>query len=276
MSTAPQPVTHHLPLSDLLELRRWNTPTIYNGWERITAHPIATTGFNREPLTDFMPEMGAMVGYAATVVIEPSNPAHAAAAPGAWAAYRRYIASLPGPTIVVVQDLDRPHAVGAFWGEVNSGIHRALGCVGTIIDGAIRDLDDMKAVGFKALARQLAVGHAHSTPLRWGCPVAVFGRTVLPDQLIHADKHGFVAIPREDEARLLGAARYLDSLECRTVIPASRDTAGQTRAQLLATIDAACVRYGAEAATRFRSGGEWGREPAAAPAAAPGAGEAQS
>jgi len=269
MSTVPLPASRHLPHSDLLELRRWNTPTIYNGWERITAQPIATTGFNREPVTDFMPEMGAMVGYAATVIIEPSNAAHAAAHPGAWAAYRRYIASLPGPTIVVVQDLDRPHAVGAFWGEVNSGIHRALGCVGTIIDGAIRDLDDMKAVGFKALARQLAVGHAHSTPVRWGCPVEVFGRSVQPDQLIHADKHGFLAIPREDEAQLLAAARYLDALECQTVIPATREAAGQTRAQLLAAIDAACVRYGDEAATRFQAGGEWGRKPAAAAAPAP-------
>ena len=59
-----------------------------------------------------------------------------------------------------VQDLDKPRAIGSFWGEVNSNIHRALGCVGTITDGAIRDVDEMTNAGFKALARRLCVGHA--------------------------------------------------------------------------------------------------------------------
>jgi 4-hydroxy-4-methyl-2-oxoglutarate aldolase len=246
-----------LSASDLLELRRWNTPTIYNGWERITSQDIAADGFNREEVVDFMPEMGAMVGYALTVVIEPSNPQHGKANPNAWKDYRNYVASQSGPLIVVVQDLDKPQTIGAFWGEVNSGIHRALGCVGTIIDGAIRDIDDMKAVGFKALARRLCIGHAHSTPVRWGCPVEVFGRRVESGQLIHADKHGFLVVPRADEARLLEASRFLDSLECQTVIPAARAAAGQTRQQLLASIDAACGVYGERAAQRFQAGGEW-------------------
>ena len=59
---------------DVLELKRWNTPTIYNGWEQITGHDIAGGCFNLEMCRDFMPQMGPMVGYAATVVIEPSNP----------------------------------------------------------------------------------------------------------------------------------------------------------------------------------------------------------
>jgi 4-hydroxy-4-methyl-2-oxoglutarate aldolase len=60
----------------------------------------------------------------------------------------------PGPKIVVAQDLDQPRTVGAFWGEVNSNMHRALGCVGTITDGGIRDLDEMTNAGVKALARR--------------------------------------------------------------------------------------------------------------------------
>jgi regulator of RNase E activity RraA len=77
------------------------------------------------------------------------------------------VASAPGPKIVVVQDLDKPRVIGAFWGEVNSNVHLALGAVGTITDGAIRDLDEMNSAGFKALARRLCVGHAYSTPVRW-------------------------------------------------------------------------------------------------------------
>ena len=84
--------------------------------------------------------------------------------------------SVPGPKIVVVQDLDKPRVIGAFWGEVASNIHRALGCVGTIIDGGLRDLDEMNSAGFKALARRLCVGHAYATPVLWGGEVEVFGR----------------------------------------------------------------------------------------------------
>ena len=83
-----------------------------------------------------------------------------------WSDYRRHIASVAGPKIVVVQDLDKPRTVGAFWGEVNANNYRALGCVGTIIDGGIRDLDEMNNAGFKALARWLSVGHAYSRPVR--------------------------------------------------------------------------------------------------------------
>jgi regulator of RNase E activity RraA len=86
---------------------------------------------------------------------------------------------------------------------VNANIHKALGCVGTIVDGAIRDQDEMTNAGFKALARRLCVGHAHSWPVRWGSEVEGFGRRIKPGQLVHADKHGFLAIPDEDAPRVL-------------------------------------------------------------------------
>jgi 4-hydroxy-4-methyl-2-oxoglutarate aldolase len=242
---------------DMLRLKRWNTPTIYNGWERLTRRNPAADGFNPEETRDFMPQVGPMVGRAVTVVVEPSNPAHAVNGSAAWSEYRRYVASQPGPKIVVVQDLDKPRTVGAFWGEVNANIHRALGCVGTITDGAVRDLDEMTNAGFKALARRLCVGHAYSTPVRWGCEVEVFGRVVRPGQLLHADKHGFLAIPAEDEARLLEAAVALDSAECATLIAAARDGAGQTAEELLARVDAAADDYRRIAVGHFAGRGEW-------------------
>ena len=64
-----------------------------------------------------------------------------------------------------MQDLDKPDVFGSFWGEVTANTHRTLGCVGTIVDGAIRDLDEMRNAGFKALARRLCVGHAFAHPL---------------------------------------------------------------------------------------------------------------
>lgn len=242
--------------AELLQLKRWNTPTIYNGWEQLTRQDPARDGFNLEECRDFMPQMGPMVGYAVTVVQQPSERKHKSATT-AWGDYRAYVASVPGPKIVVVQDLDKPAVVGAFWGEVNANIHRALGCVGTIIDGAIRDLDEMNNAGFKALARRLCVGHAHSWPVRWNCPVEVFGRQVMPGQLIHADKHGFLVIPSEDEPRLLEAARFMDANECDTVIAAARAAIGKPAEQVLADLNAASARFSEKTRATFGHVGEW-------------------
>lgn len=243
--------------SELLELKRWNTPTIYNGWEQITRHDTAHEGFNLEPVTDFMPQMGPMAGYAVTVVIEPGNPEHPQRNPQAWEQYRSYVASIPGPKIVVVQDLDKPHLYGAFWGEVNSNIHRALGCVGTITDGGIRDIDEINNAGFKALARRLCVGHAKCCPVKWNVGVEVFGRKILPGQLIHADKHGFLVIPEEDLEKLLEAARFMDSNECLTMISAARNGHGKSLDLLLAEFNEAAAAFGFAAREKFGKKGEW-------------------
>ena len=77
-----------LAYGDLLQLKRWNTPTIYNGWEQITRHDASKDGFNIEETRDFMPHMGPMIGYAVTVVCEPSNRRHPQDNPNAWSQYR--------------------------------------------------------------------------------------------------------------------------------------------------------------------------------------------
>jgi regulator of RNase E activity RraA len=115
----------------------------------------------------------------------------------------------------------------------------------------------MTNAGFKALARRMCVGHAFSHPVRWGGTVEVFGRRVEPGQLIHADKHGFLAVPPEDEARLLEAARFMDSNECKTLIPAARGAAGVASDDLLRQIDEAGAAFGKAARQQFAREGEW-------------------
>src|ERR1041384_1772386 len=249
--------TGPLPHSDLLQLKRWNTPTIYNGWEQITKRNPAADAFNLEETRDFMPQMGPMVGYAVTVVIEPSNKKHRETNPNGWAEYRRHVAGVPGPKIVVVQDLDKPRVIGSLWGEVSSNMHRALGCVGTITDGAIRDVDEMTNAGFKALARRLCVGHGWVWPVRFNCEVEVFGRKVSPGDLIHADKHGFLVIAPEEQAGILEAARFMDGNECNTVIPAARDVAGKSSEEVLANLDNAVAQFSKNVKAKFKRDGEW-------------------
>ncbi len=241
----------------LHQLKRWNTPTIFNGWEQITKRNPAIDGINHEEARDFMPQMGTMVGYAVTLVIEPSNPAHRTANPNAGEEYRRYIASVPGPKIVVVQDLDKPRVLGSHWGEVNATMHRSLGCVGTITDGAVRDIDEMTDAGFKALARRLCVGHAFVHPVRWGCEVEVFGTKVSPGDLIHADKHGFLVIAPEEQEALLDAAAFMDRNECLTVIPAARDCEDGDLENTLAKMEMAIAEFRRNLKAKFSTKGEW-------------------
>jgi 4-hydroxy-4-methyl-2-oxoglutarate aldolase len=243
-----------LSLSDLLKLKRWNTPTIYNGWEQITKRP-RTSGFNLEETKDFMPEFGPMIGYAVTVRIKPSEPCDN---PNAWDDYRNFIASVQGPKIIVMQDMDKPNVIGSFWGEVSANTHKSLGCVGVIVDGAIRDLDEMRAAGFKAIARRLCVGHAYAAPLSWGEPVDVFGTRVNSGDLIHADKHGFLIIPEEDQARILEASVFMDNNECETVIKAA--LAYRSVDELLkiaGSMNQAANAFGKAAKSAFGREGEW-------------------
>jgi regulator of RNase E activity RraA len=247
-----------MPLShtDCLKLKRWNTPTIANAVEQISrADPLAIV--NLDEARDFSPEMGPMIGRAMTVVISGSDPAPKREQPENFRLYREYLASVPGPKIVVVRDADAPRCFGSIWGEVGANHARALGCVGTITDGAIRDLDEMKNAGFKALARRLAVSHAHCWPLAWGVEVDVFGVKVRPGQLIHADKHGFILIPEDAEAHIVEAARFMDDAECDTVIAAGRAATGRTLPEILAHLQDAAEKFGQRVAGKYGRPGEW-------------------
>ena len=245
--------------SDLLELKRWNTPTIFNGWEQITTHDVANSCISREESRDFMPHMGPMIGRAVTVRYRSGNKAlKDAADPDNYRRYLEYVASIEGPKIAVVKDADGAPFFGSFWGEVNSNVHRALGCVGTITDGCIRDLDEMMNAGFKALARRLCVGHGYGHVIQFGEPEEVFGTPIQSGQLVHADKHGFLAIPPEDEAGLLEAARFMDSNECQTVIPAARGAQGKSTAETLSAIDQAIAQFRANTRKQFGRSGEFG------------------
>lgn len=242
-----------LSAAELLLLKRWNTPTVYNGWEQITQQDAARDRFNMEEARDFMPQMGTMVGYAVTLTIRPSDPSTRT---DGWDAYYNFVAAANGPQIVVVRDLDKPATHGSFWGEVNASVHKALGCVGTITDGAIRDLDEMTSVGFKALARRLCVGHAHSRPVEWGQEVEVFGTKIRTGDLIHADKHGFLAIPAQDQARILRASIFMDKAECETLIQVARDSTGQSRKAVLDSLKRARQQFHERTLANFGRRGE--------------------
>ena len=202
-------------------LRAWDTPTICNALEVVAPHRRAT-GFTIEHLHCLDPGLKPIVGYARTATfrsVEPS-PLPAEAVKAKRAAYYGYVASPPGPTVVVIQDLDPNPGFGAFWGEVNTAVHKGLGALGCVTNGSMRDLDDC-APGFQLLAGKVGPSHAHGHIVDFGGQVNVTGMTVGDGDIVHADRHGAVVVPREAVAKLPAAVALLTRREA-VILAAAR------------------------------------------------------
>ena len=202
-SSAAEP----LPASVLEALGRYDTPTICNAME-IVAPERRLIGYTTKPLICPFPDLPAIVGYARTATIRSVLPSSLPSAEQAArrVAYYDYVGTGAGPRISVIQDIDGADAgYGAFWGEVQSAVHKALGCVGVVTDGSIRDIPQW-AEGFQALAGSLGPSHAYVHAEHFGGEVRVAGMTVRSGDLIHADQHGAVVIPLDIAAKLPDAA----------------------------------------------------------------------
>jgi regulator of RNase E activity RraA len=197
--------------ADLAALTEWDTPTICNALE-IVAPERRAYGFNRRPLVAPFPEMKPVVGYARTAGIRAREPYGRGKEEGRAKrlAYYDYIAKGgPRPSLTVIQDLDGPDiGFGAFWGEVQTHVHQALGSIGTVTDGCVRDLDAM-AKGFFVLAGSVMPSHAHVELVDFGGTVSIHGMIVRHNDLIHADRHGAVVIPHAVAKQVPEAARLL-------------------------------------------------------------------
>ena len=181
-------------------LRRYDTPTLSNAIEEFDVRP-RDEGFANIAVRCMFPELGVMVGYAATATIRARGRGHGDQSP-LW----HHVRQVAEPRVVVVQDLDEPPAHGSLWGEVNATIFRALGCVGVVTDGCVRDLNEARGLGFHFFARGPAVSHAYVRVESAGEPVRVGGLTIKPGDLIHADQHGVLLVPNEIAAELPAAA----------------------------------------------------------------------
>jgi len=126
--------------------------------------------------------------------------------------WHAFIETIPAPRIIVIQDLNQP-PLGSFWGEVNGNVHRALGAIGLITDGGVRDLDEVEELGFQFLSREILVSHAYVHLVEFGHPVTVGGLTVHPGDLLHADKHGAILIPHDIAVGVAGAAQTVENTE---------------------------------------------------------------
>lgn len=191
---------------ELAELAAFDTPTICNALELVAPERRAT-GFTTETMLWLSPERKPLVGYARTGLIRAMDrpSADGTALRRARLDYYRYVAEGAGPKIAVLQDLDSRRGFGCFWGEVNTAVHKGLGCEGVVTDGGVRDVDVL-APGFGVLCGKVTPSHAHVHPVGFGGEVDIFGMVVRSGDLIHADRHGAVIIPHAVARRVAAAA----------------------------------------------------------------------
>ena len=208
--------------ADLEALREFDTPTICNALELVVPARRAM-GFNRRPLFAAFPQMRPVVAFARTAIIrarEP-HPRGREQATQMRLGYYQHIAEEPLPSIAVIQDIDAPDTgFGAFWGEVQTNVHKGLGCAGVVTDGSVRDLDAM-APGFFVLAGSIMPSHAHVHLVDYGGTISVAGMLVSPNDVIHADRHGAVVIPPEAVKEIPAAVALIARRE-KVIIDASK------------------------------------------------------
>jgi len=176
-------------------LKKITSPSVANAIETFKVRPREEGNLSSDVKALF-PEIGPMVGYACTALIRAEHgpiEGHRASVFGWW----DFVLSIPAPRVIVVHDLDDPRGQGAQWGEVQANIHRALGCVGVVTDGSVRDLDEVRALGFQFCAAHVSVSHANVHMVDFGIPVKVGGVWIKPGDLVHGDQHGVVSVPHE-------------------------------------------------------------------------------
>ncbi len=212
------PVTEEI----LEELRTLDTPTVCNALE-LTSPERRDHGFTISQLVCTRPNLPPIVGYARTARISAlaPDPVKGSAAREKRDGYYEYMGSGPGPSITVIQDMDGDRrGFGAWWGEVNSNIHKGLGSLGVITDGSVRDLPDV-ADGFQMLAGSIGPSHAYVHVREFNCDVEIMGMKVRHGDLIHADQHGAVVIPKEVAVKVKAAADIIAANEA-VIIKASQ------------------------------------------------------
>jgi regulator of RNase E activity RraA len=204
--------------ADLEILSRFDTASVCNALE-VLRPECRDAGFTRRPLTPARPDLPPVVGLARVGAIRAASPPEPGTVPDRISWYE-YVARAELPTVIVIEDRDPVPGTGAFWGEVNSLVHKTLGAVGCVTNGSFRDVTAL-AEGFQILGGHVGPSHAHVHIIEFGEPVEVCGMRVRHDDIIHADYQGAVVIPADCVKRLAEAVALVARRE-RVILDACR------------------------------------------------------
>jgi regulator of RNase E activity RraA len=208
---------------DLDALRQFDTCMISNAFETFDAR-LRNTGFADASIRCMFKDAPPMVGYAATARLRSGEPPMVGGTFRDRADFWNSILEIPAPRILVLEDMDEPPGRGAFVGDMHAAILKALGCIGYLTNGAVRELPALRTMGIQLFAGSVAVSHAYAHIFDVGAKVKVGGMEVRPGELLHGDRHGVLTVPAQIAARIPGAAAELQRAE-RKVIDFCRSSA---------------------------------------------------
>jgi 4-hydroxy-4-methyl-2-oxoglutarate aldolase len=201
---------------DLKALRQFDTCMISNAIETFDAR-LRNTGFADASIRCIFEDDAPLVGYAVTARLRSGEPPIVRGSYQDQGEFWNSMLEIPAPRILVLQDMDEPPGRGAFVGDMHAAILQALGCVGYVTNGAVRELPAVHAMGFQLFAGSVAVSHAYVHIFDFGAVATVGGMEVRPGDLLHGDRHGILTIPKEIAAKVPSAARELQQVEKKII-----------------------------------------------------------
>ncbi|MBN9660514.1 MAG: RraA family protein [Paludibaculum sp.] len=191
-------------MQDWIEyLKTVDTPTLSNAIEVLDVRPRAQ-GFTPLQVRCLFPEFGRMVGYAVTAQVETVTQTGPGGPEGHIELYRQ-LEQMPKPAVIVLQEIGGFPDYAAHCGEVMATFFTKLGAVGLVSDSAVRDIPEVRAMGFHYFARGVCASHANFRIVRCGMPVTVCGMPVTQGELLHGDENGLITVPFVDPARIKAA-----------------------------------------------------------------------
>ncbi len=208
--------TRQLESAQLEQLRGLDSCSVANAIEAFDVR-LRNQGFTDSNVQCMFPDLPRMVGYAATARVRTCAPPMEGHSYYYRLDWLDHVLSIPAPRVLILQDMDETPGRGSFVGDVHANILKALGCIGLVTNGAVRNLPTGRELPFQMFAGNVSVSHAFAHIFDFGKPVVVGSMEVQPGDLIHGDLHGVQTIPFEIADKLPGVAREMSEQENRII-----------------------------------------------------------
>jgi 4-hydroxy-4-methyl-2-oxoglutarate aldolase len=193
-------------------LKALDTCSVANAIELLSER-MRNEGFTSPAIHRFTTGKSSVVGHAVTVRIHCSRPPAIGRKYEERTDWWNYVVSVPAPRIVVIEDTDSRPGTGTFLGEIHANILMALGCVGGITNGVVRDVPAIDEMGFQLFAGGMAVSHAYAHIVDFGQPIEIAGLPIRSGDLLHGDMHGVLCVPTELAAEIPGTVAKIRTHE---------------------------------------------------------------
>ena len=201
------------PSPELIEqLTAFSSCAVANAIEGL-GRRLRNVGFSNSTIQCRFPRLKPIVGFAVTLRLHGSNPPMEGGVYIERTDWWDDLKTISAPRIVVIEDADHHPGIAAFIGETHAAILQAMGCVGVVTNGAVRDLDPVERLGFQLFSGTVSVSHAYAHVAKADSPVHVGGLEIVPGDLLHGDQHGIVKIPVDLAGQVVQIAGRLRARE---------------------------------------------------------------